>query len=542
MPCIYTFNGTQYTETDLSALYKDVRAFLNSPRTVSEEDEEVRTSSPVGIVTNIPGVYNVPNSGLTVEQANQFIDLLQPQIKNQAYVENKAETANFMFSFGLRWARSIPNRGEKSEQGKILGRPRPNKKSIKSKESGTFGYFTTDQNNKPLPPITDLKPIMDFIESKLGIDLSNYDAMLGNIYDNYSFISQHRDTTESITAENYPVVVINLGANGHLEYDKDTTSTYAEYKKTGQLDLSNGGIYAFGVDGVNRFTFHHRIGQGLESANPLKPITLPDGTVLKNYRITLTFRRASDLEPGMPDNPNQKQKTITYTEPASVTSGFQGYKGGFEDKGKGTLQGDGKDKAMRKIADGFIGEIRYDRLINSSTATSFKTYKIQYSDEVNTDKYSRQWYVSFNNKDVQKIIMLARNKEYKNIPLLNRTKELIKTAHDNGAEFVVGDMPGVDSQFIDYLQEIGAKFTIYHTGPEGSSRIKISKPTTPTVTTEVKGDLFNSLTDFTSERKKEILNTFSEKYKMTEDQALTFINDALQQDRDATITLLKECY
>jgi hypothetical protein len=32
-------------------------------------------------------------------------------------------------------------------------------------------------------------------------------------------------------------------------------------------------------------------------------------------------------------------------------------------------------------------------------------------------------------------------------------------------------MPNVDSQFIDYLQEIGAKFTIYHTGDK--SRIII---------------------------------------------------------------------
>ena len=29
---------------------------------------------------------------------------------------------------------------------------------------------------------------------------------------------------------------------------------------------------------------------------------------------------------------------------------------------------------------------------------------------------------------------------------------------------MVGDMPGVDSQFIDYLDEIGASYKIYHTG------------------------------------------------------------------------------
>ena len=60
--------------------------------------------------------------------------------------------------------------------------------------------------------------------------------------------------------------------------------------------------------------------------------------------------------------------------------------------------------------------------------------------------------------------MLARNGELKNKPLSPETKNQIEIAFNNGGEFVVGDMPGVDSQFIDYLQEIGAKFTVYHTG------------------------------------------------------------------------------
>lgn len=268
------------------------------------------------ITSPVPGVENITNSGLTIEQSNKFIDILQPQIIKQAYIENKARTANMMFSFGLRWAKNIPNESEKSEQAKNLGKPRPDRKQIKSKEGMTYGYYLTDQNNKPLPSMDKLQPIMDFIQSKLGIDMSNYDAMLGNIYDNNSFIHQHRDTTESITAEKYPVIVINLGADGHLEFDKDVKSTYASYKKSGQLDLTNGGIYAFGVNGESRFTFHHRIGSGLESANPLKPITLSNGQTLTNYRITLTFRRASDLEPGMLEAPNRiSQPTAVSGEP-----------------------------------------------------------------------------------------------------------------------------------------------------------------------------------------------------------------------------------
>ncbi len=240
-----------------------------------------------------------------------------------------------MFSFGLRWAKNIPNESEKSEQAKNLGKPRPNRKAIKSKEGMTYGYYTTDQNNQALPSIKELQPIMDFIQSKLGIDMSNYDAMLGNIYDDSSFIHQHRDTTESVTAEGYPVIVLNLGANGHLEYDKDVKSTYASYKKSGQLDLANGGIYAFGINGENRFTFHHRIGSGLESANPLNPLTLPNGQTLTNYRITLTFRRASDLEQGMSKSPErisqptQTEKLVTSAK-ISTPSGKLKLKDGKE--------------------------------------------------------------------------------------------------------------------------------------------------------------------------------------------------------------------
>jgi hypothetical protein len=305
--------------------------------TIEKETENVNLKQPA------PGVENIPNSGLTIQQGNSFIDLLQPQIANQAYIENKAKTANMMFSFGLRWARNIPNETEKSEQAKDLGKPRPNKKQIKSKEGMTYGYYLTDQNNKALPSIKELQPIMDFIQSKLGIDMSNYDAMLGNIYDNNSFIHQHRDTTESVTAKNYPVIVINLGSDGHLEFDRDTSSTYASYKKSGQLDLTNGGIYAFGVNGESRFTFHHRIGSGLESANPLKPITLPNGQVLNNYRITLTFRRASDLEPGMPTSPNTVSKeTIAPTQTSSVRPRLnlsREWKGDLESRPVYTLEG-----------------------------------------------------------------------------------------------------------------------------------------------------------------------------------------------------------
>lgn len=603
MACTYSFNGNVYNETELSKLYKDVRAYIN---TVSEpmDGEEFPSSATVGVATEIPGVYNVPNSGLTIEQSNAFIDLLQPQIKKQAYVENKAKTANYMFSFGLRWARTIPNNGEKSKQGEALGRPRPNKKAIKSKESGTYGYFTTDQNNNALPPITDLQPIMDFIQSKLGIDLSNYDAMLGNIYDDTSFISQHRDTTESITAENYPVVVINLGSNGHLEYDKDTTSTYAQYKKSGQLDLSNGGIYAFGVDGVNRFTFHHRIGQGLESANPLKPITLPDGTVLKNYRITLTFRRASDLEPGMPDNPNKKKEQFkesavsTAVETENNPANYTNHSGGAPG-----VDIDG-DIIGREF--GVENHVHYYTGTKSNLNSPYGNKEVVANDITEGAKKvaqaaNKMWGNNVDGKIVpysyatMKDSRLIRNWSqvkysegiYAVAPLGlkgDAWREDVKSGKSNPRILLKDGVQGGTGYAVEMGIQNGNKVYVFNTVTNSKydtgwyqvvngEYIKLSEPpvltknfaiigsrdnseigkqairdvyanTFPTATpTSAFGTIdFNSITEFTPERKEQIISGFSSQFKLTREQALANINDALQIDREGTINLLKECY
>jgi hypothetical protein len=155
-------------------------------------------------------------------------------------------------------------------------------------------------------------------------------------------------------------------------------------------------------------------------------------------------------------------------------TGFQGYKGGFENRGKGTPEGDGKDKAMRQIADGFIGEIVKN---NSSSQTSRNTIidKSKVRDMSQSSPTSAV-NIPLQGKSGAKIIMLARNSERSNNPLTEETKYWIRNANIEGAEFIVGDMPNVDSQFIDYLQEIGAKFTIYHTGTTPRISIKQTEP------------------------------------------------------------------
>jgi hypothetical protein len=157
------------------------------------------------------------------------------------------------------------------------------------------------------------------------------------------------------------------------------------------------------------------------------------------------------------------------TQPSTSVGGFQGYKGDFENTGKGTPEGDGKDKAMREVSGGFILELLPQRENDSSTGTTAKEYSYE---RIGNTVNSKLFY--------NDIVMLARNNEFKNKPLSEETKTSIEDAHDEKVSFVVGDMPGVDSQFIDYLQEIGAKFTIYHTGT--TPRIQVKATTQPSTT------------------------------------------------------------
>lgn len=493
---------------------------------------ETPTPSTPQVMTSVfPGVENISKTGLTVQQANEFIDILQPQIEKQAYIENRARTANYMFSFGLRWARNIPNETEKSEQGKNLGKPRPDRKAIKSKEGATYGYYTTDQNNQSLPSIKELQPIIDFIQSKLGIDMSNYDAMLGNIYDDNSFIHQHRDTTESITAKNYPVIVLNLGADGHLEYDKDVKSTYASYKKSGQLDLTNGGIYAFGIDGMNRFTFHHRIGSGLESKNPLKPITLPNGKTLNNYRITLTFRRASDLEIGIPETPNRALvERISSTEKLYSQLGNKTRSENIilpEDLEENTTYS-GKDfwsKIVPEARQMFDRKFpNFSPMIVAYRGNSKKSFLQNYKDGFTVGN-PFDFAVEQGTRKEQGISSTKKFIEW----MLTGNNFGVTNATDEYRQAIINDIKSgkIKNSPILYYQE--KQYATHATALD----YLINKHNWISVSFE---------SAFPAERQKEIVSNFATKHKMTEEQALEYINNAIADKGQEAIDKLKECY
>ena len=192
--------------------------------------------------------------------------------------------------------------------------------------------------------------------------------------------------------------------------------------------------------------------------------------------------------------PTENQEVADFIEDSN--KGFQGYKGGFENTGKGTVEGDGKDKAMRKIANGFIGEsvsTNNKSFVTSSQRMDFlkplsstdKSYK-EIADKTGTHYEALYGNPYIQSGDTDGVIMLARNSEFNGKDLQKQTKDQILEAKNDGATFVVGDMPGVDSQFIKYLQEIGAKFTVYHTGATPRISINVLGETKPAVIGEKK--------------------------------------------------------
>ena len=295
---------------------KDTKPVTNEP--VIKAVEPIKVSGNTKVVSEPYGVV-VSETAPSESKTKDFINLIQPQIKAQAYQENK--TGNKMFMYGLRWTR-------KSKASKPLNNKSYANKGLPitdAKATDGYVYDTVDQNGNALAPVSDLKPIIAEIEKSLGIDMSNYDAVIGNIYLPGQRIQTHRDTTESLSARNYPVVVYTIGAGNAIniyEDEKNPGSDSFAYNKKTSIPTKNGTIYTFGMNGKGRFELGHDTPHAIKKTDTLEPITMPNGDVIRDYTITLTFRRAADLTPGMPTTPSKtgvKAPVSTETLPGSDT-------------------------------------------------------------------------------------------------------------------------------------------------------------------------------------------------------------------------------
>jgi predicted NAD-dependent protein-ADP-ribosyltransferase YbiA (DUF1768 family) len=272
----------------------------------------------------------------------EFLDLIKPQIQAQTYKENVGKGANQMFHFGKMWSRvtikakpiKINSFAPTATRDRLIDSGENAKGNSMGISEYTYAYHELDQNGNPLPGLSTLQPIIDEIQNALGIDMSNYDSVIGNIYQPNEFIYPHKDVTESKSAEGYPVIVYTMGANaglGIVDNNKGKMTFANQYDDrylrgneklsgyTNEVITKDGSIYTFGLEGKGRFQLTHSTPINDAKVGSQLPITLPNGNIITNYTITLTFRRAADLEPGMPSKPAITSET-TVTQPKPSTS------------------------------------------------------------------------------------------------------------------------------------------------------------------------------------------------------------------------------
>lgn len=268
----------------------------------------IQQQSLTGEVKTILPQYGVVQAftNPTKEFDNQLVSAISNNIKKNAYVENGSSTANLMFSYGWQWkgnnTKNVTGEKLKVQPAQVDFNATGNLQPIKP----YYFYDSKYNDGTPVPNIKELDFLKRHIEKTLGIDMSNYDIALNNIYTKGTKLYRHTDIDESNTAKGYPVVVYVLGNEHKVRVDDNGGKAV---RGTGQmvnpktLTLKNGDIYTFGINGKGRFEAVHDVIEAPKTDSSFPPITLPDGTITSNYTVTFTFRRAADLEPGMPTVP-----------------------------------------------------------------------------------------------------------------------------------------------------------------------------------------------------------------------------------------------
>jgi alkylated DNA repair dioxygenase AlkB len=269
----------------------------------SESAQASTNLTPKG--TEVKGGIYVNQSALSQEEQLELFNYLKPFLEEQAAKTNKGKSASKMIGLGLRWDYKSNNPGKKSVSIPDVINPLNKTK---------YGYYTTSINDQPLAPIT--SRFRELMQKASGVDMTNYDGAIINLYEENTFISSHNDVDESRSAINYPVIGVNLGGTGNFSIESRDGSPK-------QLDLKSGTAYVFGVNGVNREVFHRTLPKPQDSFLP-ELTTRLDGKTYEpgSYRVTITMRRVMPLVEGMTTNPLDVVTQITNV-PKQLTINFE---------------------------------------------------------------------------------------------------------------------------------------------------------------------------------------------------------------------------
>ena len=265
--------------------------------TIASQTSEVREVAE--------GIKIIDNALTSSEEAEIF-QMIKPFLESQGSRSNKGNAAPIMIGMGLRWDYKSNNPGKS---------PVEIKETIVNSQGqrNKYAYYDVSIDGEALGAIpTRLKELMT---KATGIDASNYDGAIINIYPKNGFISAHNDVDESVTAINYPVIVANIGGAGSLSVEgAESQKARKGYSSKEYVNepLSSGSAYIFGEDGKNRNVFHRTLpssGKGNLPQLNVKGQIIP----ANSYRISVTLRRVKDLDSGMPISPAKVSKSRQQT-------------------------------------------------------------------------------------------------------------------------------------------------------------------------------------------------------------------------------------
>jgi len=302
------------------------------------------------------GIY-VNQQALTKDEQIELFNYLKPYLESQASKTNKGTNASKMIGLGLRWDYKVNNPGKEAKNIPDVINPANKNK---------YGYYDTSINDQPLAPISDR--FKELMEKATGVDMTNYDGAIINLYESNSFISSHNDVDESRSAIGYPVIGVNLGGTGNFAIE----SRDGDPKN---LLLKDGTGYVFGVDGVNREVFHRTFPTPQDSFLPALTTQL-DGKTYEpgSYRVTITMRRVMPLEPGMPTKPVIKTTQQTPAQPVTSPKTINIY------------AGTGENSELSNFANRpFEDKTEWKGLTFKSVEGAYQAAKIQLSDMFDKD-------------------------------------------------------------------------------------------------------------------------------------------------------------
>jgi len=262
--------------------YKGVIAEANKLFKSQQPETQTTIVEPKGKKV-ADGIY-VNQESLTKEEQLELFDYLKPFLESQGKKTNKGANAPIMIGLGLRWdyKSNNPNLTPVNVGNNLAGR------------NTSYAYYDLSIDGKSLGKIT--QRFIELMNKSTGIDISNYDGAIINLYTNESFIGNHSDLEESATAEKYPVVVANIGGSGNIILGTD--------KNQIKVDLKSGASYLFGFKGKNRKIPHSTYASDVKGFLPSITISQEGKTFnTGSYRVSITMRRVMPLELGMPSEP-----------------------------------------------------------------------------------------------------------------------------------------------------------------------------------------------------------------------------------------------